>query len=30
MERVAYWQSQGAQLSETVASLVRRARHAEA
>ena len=30
MDRVAYWQSQGAQLSETVASMVRKARRAAA
>jgi len=28
LERVAYWQSKGAQLSETVASMVRKARRA--
>ena len=28
LERIAYWQSQGAQLSETVASMVRRAKKA--
>ena len=28
LERIAYWQSQGAQLSETVASMVRRAKMA--
>ncbi|MCL1919878.1 MAG: 30S ribosomal protein S16 [Kiritimatiellaeota bacterium] len=28
LERIAYWQSQGAQLSETVASMVRKAKKA--
>ena len=28
LERIAYWQSKGAQLSETVASLVRKAKKA--
>lgn len=30
LERVAHWQSKGAQMSETVASMVRRAKKAEA
>lgn len=30
IERVAYWQSKGAQLSETVASIVRKAKKAAA
>jgi len=30
MDRVAYWQSKGAQLSETVASMVRKAKKAAA
>ena len=30
LERIAYWTSQGAQLSETVASLVKQARKAAA
>jgi len=30
LERIAYWQSKGAQLSETVASMVRKAKKASA
>ncbi|MGI6495337.1 MAG: 30S ribosomal protein S16 [Kiritimatiellia bacterium] len=30
MDRVAYWQSQGAQLSETVASMVRKIKRTQA
>jgi len=30
LERIAYWQSKGAQLSETVASMVRKAKKAMA
>lgn len=30
MDRIAYWQSQGASVSETVASILRRIRKAEA